>query len=121
MYVDLNLLNCQVAEMEQAKELYERIKEEETEEKRRLIERNSELKKEVEAKEQMERMRMQKRLNDTKNPELKEVMLNSDAVAESIVELEGKVQDEKEKYDSLLDEKVELTRLSELMAEDLEK
>ena len=121
MYVELQLMKCQVRELEQAKELYEKIKEDETQRKRDLIERNSELKKEVESKEQMERMRMQKRLNETKNPELKEVMLNSTMVSENIEGLEGKVSDEKDKYDDLLNEKLVLDRITEEMKNNLDK
>lgn len=121
MYVELQLLKCQVRELEQAKELYEKIKEDETKRKRDLIERTSELRKEVESKEQTERMRQQKRLNETKNPELREVMINSNMVSENIGELENKVSDEKDKYDNLLNEKLVLDRLTDLMNGDLDK
>ena len=97
MYVELQLLKCQVQEMEQTRDLYEKIKEQETKNKRALIEKNSELKKEVDTKDQMERMRMQKRLNETKNPELRDVMINTQVVAENIVQLEEKLDTEKRK------------------------
>jgi hypothetical protein len=121
MYVELQLMKCQVKELEQARDLYEKIKEDETKRKRKLIEETNEMRKEVDAKEQTERMRMQKRLNETKNPELKEIMINSTMVSENIEGLENKVDDEKDKYDDLLNEKLVLDRLSELMAQDLEK
>ena len=121
MYVELSLLKCQVQEMEQAKELYEKIKEQETKNRKDLIEKNSALKKEVDAKDQTERMRIQKRLNETKNPELRDVMINSQVVAENITQLEGKLDEEKEKYDKLLNERLVLDRLLELMKNDLEK
>lgn len=77
--------------------------------------------KEVDSKEQMERMRMQKRLNETKNPELRDVMVNTQVVTESITQLESKLDDEKEKYDKLLNEKLVLDRLLELMNADIDK
>lgn len=121
MYVDLQLLKCQVQDMEQTRDLYEKIKEQETKNKRDLIEKNCELKKEVDTKDQMERMRMQKRLNETKNPELRDVMVNTQVVTESITQLEGKLDEEKEKYDKLLNERLVLDRLLELMSHDTEK
>ena len=44
MYVELGLLKCQVQEMEQARDLYERIKDQENKNRKDLIEKNSELK-----------------------------------------------------------------------------
>lgn len=121
MYVDLQLLKCQVEEMEQAKKLYEGIKDKETARKRKLIEKNKQLKKESETKEQTERMRMQKLMNDTKDPELRELMLNNAKVTESVGDLETGLDNEKEKYDKLLGERLVLDRLSELLNKDLEK
>lgn len=121
MFVDLQLLKCRVKELEQARDLYEQIKEDETQRKRELINHTNELRKEVEAKDQTERMRMQKRLNETKNPELKEIMINSTMVSENIEGLENKVGDEKDKYDDLLNEKLVLDKLTELMNADIDK
>lgn len=121
MYVELHLLKCQVKEMEQAKELYEKIKNDETERRRKLIEKNKALKKESDSKDQTERMRMQKLMNETKDPQLRELMLNNMKVTESVTELEEGLENEKEKYDKLQGERLVLVRLSELMNEDLEK
>lgn len=121
MYVDLQLLKLQVKEMEEAKALYEKAKDDETARKRKLIEKNKQLKKDSDAKEQTERMRMQKLMNETKDPELRELMLHNNKVSESIGELEGKLDAEGEKYDKLLSERIELDRLSELMNKDLDR
>lgn len=100
-YIDLSILNAQVQELDEARELYDRIKEEELEEKKRLEERHEELLKDLEAKEQMNRMRAQKRMNDTRNPEIKELMLNSEVAKENIEDLQQKVADEIEKFNKL--------------------
>jgi hypothetical protein len=121
MYVDLYLLKVQVKEMEAARDLYEKTKEDENKRKRKLIEKNKDLKKEADAKDQTERMRTQKLMNETKNPDLRELMLNNQKISESVNELEGKLQDEKDKYDKLQAERVVLDRRTELMTKDHDK
>ena len=51
--MDLNLLNAKVMELEGAKEMYDRIREDELEERGRLEEVNGEISKDLEAKEKL--------------------------------------------------------------------
>ena len=85
-YVDLNILNAKVMELEAAREMYDRIKEDELEEKKRLEEVFGDISKDLQAKEQLNKMRVQKRMNDTRNPEIKELMLNQEIASDNITE-----------------------------------
>lgn len=121
MYVEMHLLKRQVEEMQQATELYKKIVDEEKQRKRKLIEKNKELKKETESKDQTERMRMQKLMNDTKDTDLREYMISSAKINESVSDLENNLENEKEKYDKLQDQKLVLDRLNNEMNQSLEK
>lgn len=121
MYVEMNLLKREVEEMQQAAELYKKAVEDEKERKRKLIELNKNLKKESEAKQQTERMRMQKLMNETKDADLREYMLNSQKISDSITELEENLDNEKEKYDNLQNERIVLDRKTLELNEELEK
>lgn len=119
-YVEYNVLSAKVLELEQVRQMYEKIKTDELEEKKTLQERNAELKKEVETKEQMNRMRIQKRMNDTRNPEIKEMVVSSELNKEHIEDYTLKLQDEKEKFDKLLNERLEIDKQLELCVKDFE-
>lgn len=121
MYVEMNLLKRQVEEMKQAAELYKQAVEDEKNRKRRLIDINKNLKAESEAKQQTERMRMQKLMNETKDPELREYMLNSQKISDSIADLEDNLDNEKDKYDNLQNERVVLDRKTLELNEELDK
>ncbi len=121
MYVEMNLLKRQVEEMQAAAELYKQAVEDEKNRKRKLIDINKDLKKESEAKQQTERMRMQKLMNETKDPELREYMVNSQKISDSIADLEENLDNEKDKYDNLQNERVVLDRKTLELNEELDK
>jgi chromatin assembly factor 1 subunit A len=121
MYVEMHILKRQVEEMKQATELYKKAVEEEKDRKRKLIEKNKDLKKESEAKEQTERMRMQKLMNDTKDPDLREYMIANQKVNESVNDLDTGLENEKNKYDDLQAEKIDLERKHDDMVKTIEK
>jgi chromosome segregation ATPase len=121
MFVEMHLLKRQVEEMTKATELYKKAVEDEKNKKRKLIEKNKKLKKETDSKDQTERMRMQKLMNDTKDPDLRELMISSAKISESVNDLEGNLEKEKLKYDKLQDQKLVLDRLNNDMNQSLEK
>lgn len=121
MFVEMHLLKRQVEEMKQAAELYKKSVEDEKERKRELIQKNKDLKKESEAKNQTERMRMQKLMTETKDPDLREYMLSNQKITETLGELENNLENEKEKYDNLQNERIVLDRLTLEMNQGLEK
>jgi hypothetical protein len=121
MYVEMHLLKKDVEAMQSAVEIYKKAVETEKEKKRKLIEKNKKLKKETDAKDQTERMRMQKLMNNTKDPDLRELMISSAKISESLNDLEGNLEKEKLKYDKLQDHKLILDRLNNDLAASLVK
>ena len=79
------------------------------------------MQKESEAKNQTERMRMQKQMTETKDQDLKEYMLSNLKITETLRELENNLENEKEKYDHLQNERIVLDRLTLEMNQGLEK
>ena len=94
-HLDLALLEVEVDEKEFAQKLYEDRKDHEIEERKKLKEKNGELTKQLEDKEQINRMRIQKRLNETRTKEVKDMIATEQAGKEFIANMQTKLRDEK--------------------------
>ena len=106
--VQLDLLLIQVKELEDATEYLNEKKEELLEMKRLAEVRNEELLKELAVKEEIAGKRLQAKLNRDKNVEVKELIAQEETAVEHNTELGLKLEEEKKKYEGLLDEKLEL-------------
>lgn len=60
-------------------------------------------------------MRVSKRMNDTRNEEIRELLLSIEVIKENIEDLTNKLAEEKSKYNKLLDETIELKRTEEIL------
>ena len=70
--------------------------------------KNEELRKELLAKEEIATKRLQAKLNRDKNVEVKELIAQEETAIQHNHELLAKLDDEKKKYEGLLDEKLEV-------------
>ena len=70
--------------------------------------KNEELKKELSAKEEIATKRLQAKLNRDKNVEVKELIAQEETATQHNQELQHKLEEEKKKYEGLLDEKLEI-------------
>ena len=70
--------------------------------------KNEELRKELAAKEEIAAKRLQAKLNRDKNVEVKELIAQEETAIQHNQELIGKLEEEKKKYEGLLDEKLEI-------------
>ena len=95
-------------ELEDATEYLNEKKEELLEMKRLAEVRNEELLKELAVKEEIAGKRLQAKLNRDKNVEVKELIAQEETAVEHNTELGLKLEEEKKKYEGLLDEKLEL-------------
>ncbi len=83
-------------------------KEELIEQKKMAEIKNEELRKELAAREDMAAKRLQAKLNRDKNVEVKELIAQEETATQHNQELLGKLDEEKKKYESLLDEKMDI-------------
>ena len=70
--------------------------------------KNEALRKELLAKQEIEGKKLQASLNKNKTVEIKELIAQEETVKEHNITLEKKVEDERKKYDGLLDEWMDL-------------
>lgn len=70
--------------------------------------KNDELKKELATKEEIAAKRLQAKLNRDKNVEVKELIAQEETAVQHNQELIAKLDEEKKKYETLLDEKLEI-------------
>lgn len=54
-------------------------------------------------------------MNDTRNEEIRELLLSIEVIKENIEDLTNKLAEEKSKYNKLLDETIELKRTEEIL------
>ena len=91
-------------------------------EARKLAEiKNEELRKELAAKEEIAVKRLQAKLNRDKNIEVKELIAQEETAVQHNQELIGKLDEEKKKYEGLLDEKLEIDERLLHATKDLEE
>lgn len=95
-------------ELEDATEYLNNKKEELIEAKKIAEVKNEELRKELAAKEEIAAKRLQAKLNRDKNVEVKELIAQEETAIQHNQELIGKLEEEKKKYEGLLDEKLEI-------------
>lgn len=95
-------------ELEDATEYLNNKKEELIESKKIAEVKNEELRKELAAKEEIAAKRLQAKLNRDKNVEVKELIAQEETAIQHNQELIGKLEEEKKKYEGLLDEKLEI-------------
>ena len=107
-HIKLELLQIQVKELEDGTEFLNDKKEQLIEAKKQAEIRNEELRKELAAKEEIAAKRLQAKLNKDKNVEVKELIAQEETATQHNQELQAKLEEEKKKYDGLLDEKLEL-------------
>ena len=84
-------------------------KKDELQEQKKMAEiKNEELRKELAAREDMAAKRLQAKLNRDKNVEVKELIAQEETAAQHNQELLIKLDEEKKKFESLLDEKMDI-------------
>eukprot|EP00347_Sterkiella_histriomuscorum_P012977 403366488 len=118
--VQLELLQIQVKELEDATEMLNDKKEELIEQKKAADLKNEELKKEHAAKEEIAAKRLQAKLNRDKNADVKELIAQEETATQHNQELQVKLEEEKKKYEGLLDEKLEIDERLELTLKSLD-
>jgi len=106
--VKLEMMQVQVKELEEVTEMLNAKKEELAEAKKVAEIKNEELKKEAATKEELAQKRIQTKLNRDKNIEVKELIAQEETAVQHNQELISKLDDEKKKYETLLDEKLML-------------
>lgn len=94
--------------MEDATEYLNDKKEELIEQKKAADIKNEELKKELAAKEEIAAKRLQAKLNRDKNADVKELIAKEETATQHNTELQQRLEEEKKKYEGLLDEKLEI-------------
>lgn len=107
-------------ELEDATEYLNNKKEELIESKKIAEVKNEELRKELAAKEEIAAKRLQAKLNRDKNVEVKELIAQEETAIQHNQELIGKLEEEKKKYEGLLDEKLEIDEKLLQATKDLE-
>lgn len=119
--IKLDLLQIGVKELEDVTE-YLNNKKDELLEQRKLAEiKNEELRKELVAKEDIAAKRLQAKLNRDKNVEVKELIAQEETAVQHNQELIGKLDEEKKKYEGLLDEKLEIDEHLRVATKDMEE
>lgn len=108
MGVRLEMMQINVKELEDVTDMLASKKDELQEAKKAAEIKNEELKKEAATKEELAQKRIQTKLNRDKNVEVKELIAQEETAVQHNQELVGKLEDEKKKYDTLLDEKLEI-------------
>mgnify|MGYP006999945975 CR=1 FL=1 len=68
----------------------------------------------------MNKMRVSKRMNDTWNEEIRELLLSIEVIKENIEDLTNKLAEEKSKFNKLLDETIELKRTEEILISEID-
>ena len=106
--IKLDMLQIQVKEFEDVTEYLNGKKDELLEAKKAAEIKNEELKKELAAKEEIAAKRLQAKLNRDKNVEVKELIAQEETAVAHNNELFAKLEEEKKKYEGLLDEKLEV-------------
>jgi len=97
-----------VTELENIRELNLKMKEDEINEKRLIIAKNEELKKEIEAKDQINNMKIQKKLKDKTTGQLKDLTTKYEENQKNLEELKEKIKVEKDKIDMLERDRIAL-------------
>lgn len=106
--IKLDLLQISVKELEDVTEYLNSKKDELLEARRAAEIKNDELKKEQAAKEDIAAKRLQAKLNRDKNVEVKELIAQEETAVQHNQELLAKLDEEKKKYEGLLDEKLDI-------------
>jgi len=83
--------------------------------------KNEEIKKALIASEDIEAKRIQNKLNRDKNVEVKELIAKEETAVQHNQELIGKLDEEKKKYEGLLDEKLEIDELLTIATKQFEE
>jgi len=130
-HVDLEMALLEVKELEEVTLMLNQKRDILQEERKEADLRNEELKKDLEAKEQLDNKKLEARLNRDKHADVKERIAKQEQSAADIEEFTAKVEEEKRKFDELkkdrldLEEKLKLTTSSleehKLMIEDQDK
>lgn len=105
------ILDIKVKELDQVRVLDTRLKEEEIEKRRELLNTNEELKRDLEGKEKLHKMLIAKRLREGKSTEIKGLESTQATVTEGIEEIEGKIRNERDKIVKLTGERIGLELL----------
>jgi hypothetical protein len=108
MGVKLEMMQINVKELEDVTDMLASKKDELMDAKKAAEIKNEELKKEAATKEELAQKRIQTKLNRDKNVEVKELIAQEETAVQHNQELVAKLDDEKKKYETLLDEKLEI-------------
>lgn len=104
-----------VTELEHLRDLNMKIKEDEINERRLLLAKNDELKKEIEAKDQINNMKIQKKLRDKNTGQLKEFSLKWEENQKNQDEYRDKIAQQMETIDKIERDKIVLTNQLEAL------
>jgi len=102
-------INSVIQSLELANEFLLNKKEETISERKKLMNTNEELKHEIEAKTQLNEIRIQKKMKDNNSEELKKLDAHLKSVNDCIIETEGKVVKELEKSRMFISEILKLS------------
>ena len=106
-FIECEEAKAKQEELELAVDMYEKKNLAAEEEKKELQEKIDQLQIEVQSKKRLNETKVTKRIQDNKNPQMKELFLNQEAAKESIDKYKEDVKMEKDKFDKLLEERME--------------
>ncbi len=110
-----------VTELEHVRDLDVQLKEDEINERRLLMAKNEELKKEIEAKDQINNMKIQKKLKDKSTGQLKDLTLKWEDNQKNLEELKEKIKVERDKIYILEKDKISLANSLEVVVAQLKE
>lgn len=102
------MLQIKVKELEDVTEYLNSKKEELLEQKKMAELKNEEIRKTMIAQEDLAAKRLQNKLNRDKNVEVKELIAQEETAAQHNMELLAKLEEEKKKFEGLLDETMDI-------------
>ena len=118
--VKVQFLEIQVNLLTEATEMLNTKRDDLAEEKKLADSKNEELKTQLKAKEEIENKRLQSKLNREKSAEYKELLANEEMIKASNEDIQNKLRAEKDTYDGLLADKIDLTETFERTSAEFE-
>jgi hypothetical protein len=115
------MAQLEVKELEETTLMLNEKRERLQEERKEADLRNEELKKDLEAKEQLDNKKLEAKLNRDKNADVKERIAKQEQSANDILEFGEKVEEEKRKFDDLKRERLDLQERLKLAQASIEE
>ena len=108
MKVKIQFLDIEVKMLTEVTEQLNNLREELTEEKKLADGKNEELKTQLKAQTEIANKRLQNKLNREKSAEIKDLLANEEMIKATNEDINNKLRTERENYDQLLRDKIEL-------------